>query len=674
MTLGSRGARSLVIALAALLPFLHTLRFGFVYDDVPIIVERTELHAPGGLVDAWRIPYWPESAQEGAGLYRPVAQMAYAALWSSGGGSPLPFHLWAVLLHALAALLVLALLSRLLPDAAAFAGALIFAVHPVHVEAVANVVGSAEVLVAICALGYVLVLLRASERAGESSISWRSAAPLALIYAVALGSKESGVTVPVVGALLLGHRDSALGTRDSATGRDPTARAESRWPSAESRWPRAEQFRGSILRAWRVWALSGLALIVMTVARYAVLGTLSVDPEAVAIGIKGVTASERVWTMLAAMPIVGELLLWPSTLMMHYGHSTIVPHDGPSMMAVVSVALIAVLGAAAAVRARSGDWRPLVALGWMAITFLPASNLLVPTGQLLAERTLYLPSVGVALLAGWLFARLAERVPARALALPVLVLASLGAARGATAASRWSDNFTLFNSGIAADPLAYRPHLSLASWHLQRGHRREAMALYEHAYSLYARDPKLALNYGRELMADGEWERALGVLRQGLADAPRSTLLRVQYLSALLAARGPDSLLRDVRSHPQPDPAQASLPLFVARAFEVKGERDSVARVMGEAAAAAPRDGSLAFLYAAALHRARRPADAARQLDAADRLGDAPLIARSFLRAQIALALGDTTLARSALATAKLASPGDTAVLRLEADLRNRGS
>jgi Tfp pilus assembly protein PilF len=644
MTLGSRGARSLVIALAALLPFIHTLRFGFVYDDVPIIVERTELHAPGGLVDAWRIPYWPASAQEGAGLYRPVAQMAYAALWSSGGGSPLPFHLYVVLLHALAALLVLALLSRLLPDAAAFAGALIFAVHPVHVEAVANIVGSAEVLVAICALGYALVLLRASGRAGESSISWRSAAPLALIYAVALGSKESGVTVPVVGALVL----AGLGHRDP------------------------------IRRAWRVWALSGLALIVMTVARHAVLGTLSVDPEAVAIGIKGVTASERVWTMLAAMPLVGELLLWPSRLMMHYGHSTIVPQDGPSMTAVVSVALIAVLGAAAAVRARSGDWRPLVALGWMAITFLPASNLLVPTGQLLAERTLYLPSVGVALLAGWMLARLAERVPARtparALALPVLVLASLGAARAATAASRWRDNFTLFNSGIAADPLAYRPHLSLASWHLQQGHRGEAMALYEHAYSLYARDPKLALNYGRELMADGETERALGVLRQGLADAPRSTLLRVQYLSALLAARGPDSLLRDVRSHPQPDPARASLPLFVARAFEVKGERDSVARVMGEAAAVAPRDGSLAFLYAAALHRARRPADAARQLDAADRLGDAPLIARSFLRAQIALALGDTTLARSALATAKLASPGDTAVLRLEADLRSRGS
>ena len=55
----------------------------------------------------------------------------------------------------------------------------------------------------------------------------------------------------------------------------------------------------------------------------------------------------------------------------------------------------------AALLARRGDRRPLVAIAWVAIAFLPASNLLVPTGQLLAERTLYLPSVGVALLVAW---------------------------------------------------------------------------------------------------------------------------------------------------------------------------------------------------------------------------------------------------------------------------------
>ncbi|HJU73439.1 MAG TPA: hypothetical protein VJ717_06820 [Gemmatimonadaceae bacterium] len=658
MTLGGRGARSLAIALAALLPFLHTLGFGFVYDDVPIIVERTELHAPDGVVKAWQIPYWPESAQEGAGLYRPVTQMAYAALWQLGGGSPLPFHMYVVLLHVAASLMVLALLTRALPAAASLGGALLFAVHPVHVEAVANIVGSAEVLVAVCALAYVLVLLRATER--DAKVSWRDAAILAAIYLVALGAKESGVTIPVVGALALlglGTRDSGLGTARGDQAYRPTT------PSPESRVP------SPIFGASRVWALSAISLGIMTLARYAVLGTLSVDPEAVAIGIKGLTASERVWTMLAAMPIVAQLLAWPSTLMMHYGHSTIVPQQGPSMVAVLVVSFALLVCVLCVMRARQREWRPLVAIGWIAITFLPASNLLVPTGQLLAERTLYLPSVGIALLVGWMMAEVMERVPARALAIPVVTLALLGVARSATAASRWSDNFTLFTSGIVADPRAYRPYLSLASWHMQRGNRAEAMALYRHAYSLYSHDPKLALKYGRELLADGDAERALSVLRVGVTDAPRSTLLRLQYLTALLAARGPDSLLADIRTYAAPDPARATLPLFLARAFEMKGERDSVARVLGDAAAESPRDGSVAFLYAAALHRARRSVDAARQLDVADQLAEAPVIARSFLRAEVSLALGDTTRARSALATAKLAAPSDTAVLRLEAQL-----
>ena len=104
----------------------------------------------------------------------------------------------------------------------------------------------------------------------------------------------------------------------------------------------------------------------------------------------------------------------------------------------VSLATAAALVVAAALFARRGDRRPLVAMGWVAIAFLPASNLLVPTGQLLAERTLYLPSVGVALLAAWgidrvygwardargaFTAQLATGVPAAALALGGLLVA-----------------------------------------------------------------------------------------------------------------------------------------------------------------------------------------------------------------------------------------------------------
>jgi hypothetical protein len=146
----------------------------------------------------------------------------------------------------------------------------------------------------------------------------------------------------------------------------------------------------------------------------------------------------------------------------------------------------------------------------------------------------------------------------------------------------------------------------------------------------------------------------------------------VQYLSALLAARGPDSLLADVRAHRAPDPAGASRTLFLARAFEAKREPDSVVAVLGAAAAESPRDGSLAYLLAVALHRASRDAEAARQLDNADRLAEAPVVARAYLRAQVALALGDSAVARAAARAARAAAPGDTAVERLYSELHSR--
>ncbi len=198
------------------------------------------------------------------------------------------------------------------------------------------------------------------------------------------------------------------------------------------------------------------------------------------------------------------------------------------------------------------------------------------------------------------------------------------------------------------------------------------MAHMARAWSLYQRDPAVAIQYGRELMTDGDYERALSVLRPALAVTPKSTFLRLQYLSALLAARGPDSLLADVRAYPEPDPAGPSRVLFVARAFETKHEPDSVVAVLGAAAAAAPRDGAIAYLLAVALHRASRDAEADRQLDSADRLAEAPLVARAFLRAQIALARGDTTGARTAITAARQAAPEDTAVARVYAELHSR--
>ena len=113
---------------------------GFVYDDVHVIQANPDLHS---IANWWAIvtsPWWGPEA------YRPLTALTFAVDWTIGGGDPRVFHVTNIAVHAIATALVYRLARSLLPTLAATAAALFFAVHPVHVEAVANLVGRAEVL------------------------------------------------------------------------------------------------------------------------------------------------------------------------------------------------------------------------------------------------------------------------------------------------------------------------------------------------------------------------------------------------------------------------------------------------------------------------------------------------------------------------------------------------
>src|SRR5512134_598848 len=128
------------VVLAALATYANSLLNGFALDDEPIILGNARVHQLADQAAIWLTPYWPEHGSR-AGLYRPFAIFAYALQWMAGNGAPWVFHLVSVLLHAAVCVLALLLLRRIFDSAAALAGALIFAVHPLHTEAVANVVG-----------------------------------------------------------------------------------------------------------------------------------------------------------------------------------------------------------------------------------------------------------------------------------------------------------------------------------------------------------------------------------------------------------------------------------------------------------------------------------------------------------------------------------------------------
>jgi protein O-mannosyl-transferase len=634
-----------LLILAAALPYLSSLTFGFVYDDLGVIVEVPSRHTWLGVAQAWVQSYWgnPET-----GLYRPVAQFMYALLWNLGGGKPWIFHLYAIVIHVATTLGLWWLLARATNRWAAFFGALLFAVDPVHVEAVANIVNSSEVLVSLFGIACIGVVLRASMRTdGGTRIGWGPALLAAGAYALAIGAKESGAGIPAIAFLCL------WGWRAADSGRRPT-------------------FREVLVGGWRVWALCTVALVGVATARYFVLGGLTVSQHWVTHEVRNFTFAPRFWTMTAAWPLIGRLLIWPSRLRMHYGSDIVIPLTEPTIWAVLSLMSAVIIVVLATLLARRGDRRPLVAIAWVAIAFLPASNLLVPTGQLLAERTLYLPSVGVALLAAWginqlyvaardiggnLSAQLVTGVPLAAIAVGALLVTY-------PEVIPWQTNYTLFLHGIEQAPRASRPWQLMGDLYANQNDHKKAIKYLERAHNLEPQNDNIVFFYSEQLHAIGAYEGELALLHDAAKENPASEQTWVMYLVALGTRRGPDSVLAELARVPAHDSTSLNWhAVMKGEAFFNKDLPDSSIATYRAALVQQPHSGNLHYLLANMLRQTGKLPEATTELAIADSLKGGRPEAILRMRSEIALARGDSAAARKAISQAIRIAPLDSSLV-----------
>src|SRR5688572_12635830 len=174
----------LVVFLVAVGLYLPTVRYTLVQDDRAIVASNPGAHSIPAAVRAFNDPYWPR--ETGLGMYRPYTVLTFAVDWTISSGRPGWLHFMNAVWHGLVAVLLVAVLARWVPLFGAVAAGLVFAWHPVHVEAVANIVGRAELLVAAGILGAVLAARR----------RWWIAA--GLCAALAMLSKEHGVIAGVI--------------------------------------------------------------------------------------------------------------------------------------------------------------------------------------------------------------------------------------------------------------------------------------------------------------------------------------------------------------------------------------------------------------------------------------------------------------------------------------------
>ena len=367
----SRSPEAALVAALAIGASIRGIFNDFVYDDIPIIQENVRVHHFdfAHVREIFANAYWPPPFVEQ--LYRPLTLVGLAAQYAVGAGSPMVFRLVSYVLYAVTAVLVYRLATRVLDPWPSLGIAALFAVHPVHVEAVALGVNQAELLVGLIALVMTTSYID-WRRAG--TIRGRSWALLAMVYALATLVKESGFVLP----LFLVAADVTILRSD------------------ESRWPRRADVFGYALLA--AVAAASLAL------RFAVAGSpaFAVVPAA---ELRGLDVVGRLGVMLHVVPMWLRLLVWPRHLQVDFAPGEIV--SGGVLEAALGALLLLAL-VAAIVYALRRDRVLAFGLLWMAIALLPVSNIL-PTGVVLGERTLFLPSIGFVIAVGAAAQRVLER-------------------------------------------------------------------------------------------------------------------------------------------------------------------------------------------------------------------------------------------------------------------------
>ncbi len=500
-------ARTYALALAvACAASVSSVANGFVFDDTRVVRDDPRVHSLRTLPALLAGPYW--SGDYGNSAYRPVTSASFAVDWALGGGRPAVFHATNVVLHLAVVALVLALASLVLAPAGALVAALWFAVQPVHVEVVANVVGRAELLAAVGYLGAVLAYLRHGDaRDGEPM---RGALALAVLLgaAVAFGGKEHALTLPAMLVLADVWR----------------ARA------------REEPLRGRLARqALLLAGVVALAVGYLAARAHAVGGAFATGVAAP--GLAGASPWQRVLVMAPAVLVWMRWLVFPLHLSADYLPNAFVPSASLGLAQVAGFLVIGllILGAYLARRRAPGV---TVGIVWLGVTASVAANVVFPTGVLLGERLAYLPSVGAALAAGGLWQLLPEariRWPATA-----AILALLGA-RTLARIPVWHDERRFLAALVADAPDSYRTHWGLGATAFQRGDAAEGEREMLAAIRINPTDASLVQELGERYLAAGFFAPAARYLAASYRIDPRRSDAAVRAAFAYLKAGRADS-------------------------------------------------------------------------------------------------------------------------------------
>src|ERR1051325_8598397 len=472
----------LLVVTSAILAYCMAPQFGFVFDDRKQVLENSTLahlssipryftHPGGYLVGDFS-------------YYRPLFGAWTNLNYFVFGLHPAGWHVTLLLLHACVAFLCFRMLLALLGNiAAATLGALLFAIHPIHVESVAWISGATDPLVAAFLLLAFLVYVKAHENRILIILSW-------LLFAASLLCKETALVFPFVilaYTLLLGDEKQG-------------------------------KIRSAVIDSVPYFAIAGI----YTAVRIHVLGSFSHT-------LTPLPFKVVLLTLPSVMVFYLRLLLFPAGLSPFYDTPYVKTASLASFL--MPLLILLVVAGILAVWFRhlkntedaKTSRQAIFFVAWMILLLVPAFNLTaLDAGEIAHDRYLYLPSIGFCALMALLFKEAVERLKVSpafrnfAVAAIAIILCTATIAQSVF----WKDDMSLYKRGAAMAPNNMGAQNNLANVYLDRGDFEHGIALQERVLE---RDPSFVNSYfnlGVAYYKLGDQARAKPYLQKAISIRP----------------------------------------------------------------------------------------------------------------------------------------------------------
>lgn len=483
------------VPLIAILVYIPSFNAGFTLDDIPIIQDNAFIRSLDKLPEIWSSHYWAGKIDAtDRGLYRPLTLTTYALQYSIHRDLSAPYHILNILLHALACFVLMKYIGLLFNDMRlTILSGLLFAIHPVHTEAVSGIVGRAEILTALFIL---LAGITYHHWRLKGNIKWLLL--LLISSASAITSKEHGFMIPLI-----------LGLQET-------------YYFLNSKKP--------VVNKNRIWTGIGSVLILsilLWLVRSSVTGPAAKHEQWLSVE----TTDRMATSVRTTMEYIG-MHLFPIKLSADYWTDTVpIVGWGHTSVLLGLFFCLALLGFTVWQRynLRSFSWGIL----FFFLTLAPVSNFFFAAGFLKAERILYIPSIGLITALAAILITLYDSRKTKMIALALIGAFSLFfIARTWLRAGDWKNNFTLAQATLKVSPNSPRFNNMMGLEMRAQKKNAEALQFFEKAVQSNPFHVPALVNLGTEYKNFKRLEEAAVTLEHALK-TDSSTMMAYVNLMAV---------------------------------------------------------------------------------------------------------------------------------------------